>query len=348
MSKVITYTPGSYQNPYNSIEYTDSDKMVFNLALVYNSTDDETDTYVAVVDMTDGDSFYIHGRSGTAGVIGYTDITTTDLTELDEIQAISSINPEYDSVNNTVSGTLLVFGISGGAPTSVVAGYDLTNKVYNQTLPVTPSLDVPFIGLIKDPTGIPALIIPKSSTEIVKFTGTEEVIINTTNPGFLYDSNNSQVIVVEEKADVFSQNELTTDLKVYEGYEYVPAEGIPSGPSLDFPAEENIYFFDNSDTLITELDVGQLSPIKDTDIYSVQIATNITTDTFESITLGTTENSVDCLLSSTEDPFEAVEQITIPFTNEDTVTVYLKLATDEVQTVGNASLELLVVGNLAT
>ncbi|PUU88223.1 MAG: hypothetical protein CI947_1989, partial [Halanaerobium sp.] len=93
--------------------------------------------------------------------------------------------------------------------------------------------------------------------------------------------------------------------------------------------------------------VGQLSPLKDTDIYKVKIATNVTTDTFESITLGTTENSVDCLLSSTADPFESLEQITIPFTNSDIVEVFFKLSTDEVQTVGDASLELLVVGNLA-
>jgi hypothetical protein len=186
------------------------------------------------------------------------------------------------------------------------------------------------------------VIANKNATDIVEIQDLNTVITTVTNIPKFVVSNNSEVFLILEITDYQTQDAQISDVKVYEGI--ITA----SEPSLTFPTEENIYFFDETDTLITELDVGQLSPIKDTDIYPVKIATNITTDTFESVTLGTTQNNVNCLMSATEDPFESLEQITIPFTNEDTVTIYLKLSTDEVQTVGSASLELLVVGNLAT
>lgn len=269
-----------------------------------------------------------------------------------DISTLIDLHLELDSDSGNILGNILYYGhdnsdnSDGQEKYSGVLKYDFDNdSVLDDTLFTDISYNtdgtVTSIGVLKgDSESI--VIANKNETEIVNIKDTDTILFTTENLPTLEVSDDGSVLLVAETLNFGTQDSEITSVKLYEGIV------VDDGPNLTFPTEENIYFFDDTDTLITVLDVGQLSPIKDTDIYPVKIATNITTDTFESITLGTTENSVDCLLSSTQDPFESLEQITIPFTNEDITTIYLKLSTDEVQTVGNASLELLVVGNLAT
>jgi len=335
----------NYASPVNTIDYSGTDDAPSSLELLYESEFNETNTLVTVYNQTAG-TIYIHGRSGVHGVIGQTSVDAADISGIETVMVVVDTHTAINESSGDLECTALVAGMDSNSSKSLsIVMYNLSTQAFVQELPQKPYVDALTIGMLDDGS-IDVPIYPASQTEIVSFTGIENVIINTTNVGKIAHSTDSQVIVIEEIEQPFSPNQITTSLKAYEGYNYTPVS-IDTGQDLSFPTEEDIYFFDEADTLINSINVGQLSPLKDTDIYKVKIATNVTTDTFESITLGTTENSVDCLLSSTADPFESLEQITIPFTNSDIVEVFFKLSTDEVQTVGDASLELLVVGNLA-
>jgi len=334
----------NYTSPVNTIDYTGNNDSPYVLEIIYESDYGESSTIVTVDNPDNGS--YIHGRSGTSGIIEQTLVDTADISDIETVIRVADIHTVINESSGDLECTAFVAGMDSSSAHSVsIVMYNLSTQSFMQELPQKPYVNTFTIGMLDDGS-IDVPIYPASQTEIVSFTGIENVIINTTNVGRIAHSTDSQVIVIEEIEQPFSPNQITTSLKAYEGYNYTPVS-IDTGQDLSFPTEENIYFFDEADTLINSINVGQLSPLKDTDIYKVKIATNVTTDTFESITLGTIENSVDCLLSSTADPFESLEQITIPFTNSDIVEVFFKLSTDEVQTVGDASLELLVVGNLA-
>lgn len=339
---VQIFDSADYNTVIGQFDHSGTDITVAKTKMIYDETSGETNIYAAVLNQSTGD-VYVEGYNSVSGNLTDTTVSASDITTLSALMGAVDLELSVDSVSGNILATLLVVGMDGSSNTVArVAVYDLTTNAFVEEAPSLAYMMSINMGLLQSDSGEDVALYPTSQTEVTAYSDVESVLITTTEMASIATSRNSEVVIIEEISSPQTASHQATALRAFEGYNYSP----PS--TISFPTEENIYFFNLADELINELDVGQLSPIKDTDIYAVQIATNITTDTFESITLGTTENSVNCLLSNTEDPFESLEQLTIPFTNEDVVTVYLKLATDEVQTVGDASLELLVVGNVAT
>lgn len=345
-SDIMLLNPSNF-SIVNSVSYASADvSMIEDFDLLYDENVSKT-TLIYPAHNVSTSTYFLQLIVENEAIPAQIEIQNADLISsvITNMSTFKQIKLYKDSATEDKIAKLLLYGFdeSGGGQDkySEIIDFNIESKTMLNSFTITETAyntDGQVINtaiLDKD-----TVIANKNATDIVEIQDLNTVITTVTNIPKFVVSNNSEVFLILEITGYQTQDEQISDLKVYEGI--IAA----SEPSLNFPVEENIYFFNANNELITELDVGQLSPIKDTAIYSVQIATNVTSNTFESITLGTTQNNVNCLMSATEDPFENLEEITIPFTNADVITVYLKLATNEVQTVGNATLELLVIGNV--